>query len=81
MYPASEPSSPPGATAGIDTAVVLAGGEGRRLRPLTRYRPKPLLPGGTRPILDHVLDTALNAGVTLSTGATTAPGETVLEDR
>jgi bifunctional UDP-N-acetylglucosamine pyrophosphorylase/glucosamine-1-phosphate N-acetyltransferase len=27
------------------------------------------------------IDTALNAGVTLSTGATTAPGETVLEDR
>ncbi|WP_254822916.1 sugar phosphate nucleotidyltransferase [Haloglomus halophilum] len=47
----------------LDTAVVLAGGEGRRLRPLTKNRPKPMLPAGNRPILEHVLDTLVDAGV------------------
>jgi mannose-1-phosphate guanylyltransferase len=37
-------------------AVVLVGGEGTRLRPLTETLPKPLLPLVDRPILDHVLD-------------------------
>lgn len=47
----------------IGTAVVLAAGEGTRLRPLTRYRPKPMLPAATRPILEYVLDTLVDAGV------------------
>jgi glucose-1-phosphate thymidylyltransferase len=47
----------------LDTGVVLAGGEGRRLRPLTRNRPKPMLPAGNRPILEHVLDTLVDADV------------------
>jgi len=46
------------------SAVVLAGGEGTRLRPLTRNRPKPMLPAATRPILEHVFDQLLEAGVT-----------------
>jgi mannose-1-phosphate guanylyltransferase len=37
-------------------AVVLVGGEGTRLRPLTETIPKPLLPLMDRPSLDHVLD-------------------------
>lgn len=36
-------------------AVVLAGGEGTRLRPLTVERPKPLVPLVHRPIMGHVL--------------------------
>lgn len=36
-------------------ALVMAGGEGRRLRPLTNGLPKPLLPVGDKPILEHVL--------------------------
>lgn len=36
-------------------AVVMAGGEGTRLRPLTANRPKPLLPVANRPIMEHVL--------------------------
>jgi glucose-1-phosphate thymidylyltransferase len=36
-------------------AVVLAAGEGIRNRPLTLSRPKPMLPVGNRPILEHVL--------------------------
>lgn len=47
----------------LDTAVVLAAGEGTRLRPLTRNRPKPMLPAGNRPILAHVFDALVEAGV------------------
>lgn len=36
-------------------AVVLAAGEGRRLRPLTEVRPKPLCPVGNVPLLDRLL--------------------------
>ena len=36
-------------------AVVMAGGEGSRLRPLTSQRPKPLVPVGGRPIMEHIL--------------------------
>jgi len=39
----------------ILTAVVLAGGKGVRLRPLTLNTPKPLLPVGNTPLLDHML--------------------------
>lgn len=38
------------------TAVVMAGGLGERLRPLTESTPKPLLPVGDRPILFTLLD-------------------------
>ncbi|MGH7776425.1 MAG: sugar phosphate nucleotidyltransferase [Candidatus Dormibacterales bacterium] len=36
-------------------AVVMAGGEGSRLRPLTSTRPKPLVPVAGRPIMEHIL--------------------------
>jgi NDP-sugar pyrophosphorylase family protein len=36
-------------------ALVLAAGEGQRLRPLTSDRPKPMLPVGDRPLLEHIL--------------------------
>ncbi len=36
-------------------AVVMAGGEGRRLRPMTANQPKPLLPVVNRPIMEHAL--------------------------
>jgi len=47
----------------MDAAVVLAAGEGTRLRPLTRNRPKPMLPAADRPILTHVLDALVDAGI------------------
>ncbi|AQL43244.1 nucleotidyl transferase [Halorientalis sp. IM1011] len=47
----------------VSTAVVLAAGEGTRLRPLTRNRPKPMLPAANRPILEHVFDALVEAGM------------------
>ncbi|MFZ6014053.1 MAG: nucleotidyltransferase family protein [Bacteroidota bacterium] len=46
----------------IDT-VIMAGGEGRRLRPLTEKVPKPLLKVGSKPILEHNLDRLVRFGV------------------
>ena len=37
-------------------AVILAGGEGSRLRPLTLGRPKPMTPLFGKPVLGHILD-------------------------
>ena len=48
----------------VDTAVILAGGEGSRLRPLTKNRPKPLLPAANRPIIEYVLDSIIEVGIT-----------------
>ena len=42
-------------------ALVLAAGEGRRLRPLTWLRPKPLCPVGGRALVDLALDRARTA--------------------
>jgi len=44
-------------------AVVLAAGEGVRLRPLTLTRPKHLLPVGGRPLLEHILLSLRGAGL------------------
>jgi NDP-sugar pyrophosphorylase family protein len=44
-------------------AVVLVGGEGTRMRPLTETVPKPLLPLMDRHVLDHVLDHLARHGV------------------
>lgn len=47
----------------VDSAIVLAAGEGTRLRPLTQNRPKPMLPAATKPILGHVFDQLIDAGI------------------
>ena len=44
-------------------AVILAAGDGGRLYPLTSATPKPLLPLGGRPIIEHVLDALEHAGI------------------
>jgi len=45
------------------TAVILAAGEGSRMRPLTYTRPKVMLPIANRPILEHLLIEAREAGI------------------
>ena len=44
-------------------AVILAGGEGTRLRPLTLSTPKPVVPVVDRPFLRHQIDLLASAGV------------------
>jgi NDP-sugar pyrophosphorylase family protein len=52
-------------------AIIMAGGEGTRLRPYTAVLPKPLMPIGDRPVLDIVIRQLGSAGfehVTIATG-------------
>lgn len=44
-------------------AVMMAGGKGERLRPLTEKTPKPLLPVGNKAIIDHNVDRLISFGV------------------
>jgi len=48
--------------AGRMQVVILAAGEGTRMRPLTGARPKPMLPVGDRPLCAHTADAAVEAG-------------------
>ncbi len=43
--------------------VIMAGGRGERLRPLTDHTPKPLLPLGEKPIVEHNVDRLLACGI------------------
>jgi len=45
------------------TAMVMAAGLGKRMRPLTATKPKPLIEVGGKPLLDHVLERLRAAGV------------------
>ncbi len=45
-------------------AVIMAGGEGQRLRPLTCCLPKPMVPVLGRPVLEYIFDLLIEAGVT-----------------
>jgi NDP-sugar pyrophosphorylase family protein len=57
--------------AAVKRAVILAGGEGTRLRPYTTVLPKPLMPIGDRPVLDIVMRQLKAHGferVTIATG-------------
>ncbi len=44
-------------------AIILAAGEGSRMRPLTYTRPKVMLPIANKPILEHLLVEASQAGI------------------
>jgi len=45
-------------------SVILAGGRGERLRPITDTRPKPLVPVLARPVMDYCLSLLAHHGVT-----------------
>ncbi len=45
-------------------AVVMAGGEGSRLRPLTIRRPKPMVPIAGKPVMEHILHLLKRHGIT-----------------
>ena len=45
-------------------AVVMAGGEGSRLRPLTSRTPKPLVPIANKPVMQHIIELLRDHGIT-----------------
>lgn len=45
------------------SAVIMAGGFGKRLLPLTEHTPKPMLPIGDRPLLEHTISRLRDAGI------------------
>ena len=47
-----------------NVVVIMAGGVGRRLRPLTEDCPKPMLPVAGRPMLEHIIERAKGDGFT-----------------
>jgi NDP-sugar pyrophosphorylase family protein len=63
--------------------VLLAGGEGQRLRPYTAVLPKPLMPVGDRPIMDVIVRQLQRAGadrITVATGYLAEPIDYFRED-
>lgn len=44
-------------------AVILAAGEGKRVRPLTKNRPKAMIPVANRPIIEYVIDALVKNGI------------------
>jgi NDP-sugar pyrophosphorylase family protein len=60
-------------------AVVLAAGEGRRLDPLTRRRPKPLLPVAGVPLIRRIAEQLEEAGVEEICVVTGSRGDALLE--
>jgi len=44
-------------------ALILAGGEGTRLRPITYEMPKPMIPVNGKPLLQHIIEKVRDAGL------------------
>ena len=60
-------------------AVVMAGGFGTRLRPLTEDLPKPMLPLGSRPLLELIVEQLREAGIKRLNVATHYKGDVISE--
>lgn len=61
------------------TAVIMAGGFGKRLRPMTDDRPKPMLPVGDKPLLEHIVAQLRTAGIRQVTFTTHYKGELIAQ--
>jgi dTDP-glucose pyrophosphorylase len=62
-----------------NTMLIMAGGKGSRLRPYTEHCPKPLLPVGGKPILEHIIERAKADGFTHFTLAVHYLGDMIEE--
>ncbi len=60
-------------------AVIMAGGQGTRLRPLTEDIPKPMLPVGDRPLMEHLVKQLRQAGIRQVNVTTHYLGEKIQE--
>ena len=60
-------------------AVLMAGGRGERLRPMTDFLPKPLLPINGKAIIDYNIEALANAGITDITVATRYMADKIAE--
>ena len=60
-------------------AVVMAGGYGNRLRPLTEEVPKPMLPVGNRPLLELIVEQLKQAGIRQVNVATHYKGDVIAD--
>ncbi len=61
------------------SAVVMAGGLGTRLRPLTNDLPKPMLPVGGRPLMEHIIEGLRGAGIRQVNVTTNYKSEAITE--
>ena len=60
-------------------AVILAAGEGKRLRPITSSRPKPMIKISGKPILEHIIEALSYSEVTEVIIVTNYKGESIQE--
>lgn len=60
-------------------AVIMAGGPGTRLRPLTETLPKPMLPVGGRPLMEITIEQLRTAGIKRVSVSTHFNGEKITE--
>jgi NDP-sugar pyrophosphorylase family protein len=60
-------------------AVILAGGFGTRLRPLTLTKPKPMIPLVNKPVIEHIVDYLVSSGLNDIVVTTTFYGEMIAE--
>ncbi len=60
-------------------AVVMAGGFGTRLYPLTEHIPKPMLPVGGRPLLEHIVEQLREEGISRISFSTHYKSEKIVE--
>ncbi|WP_339757409.1 sugar phosphate nucleotidyltransferase, partial [uncultured Winogradskyella sp.] len=59
--------------------VIMAGGKGKRLMPLTAYKPKPLLKVGNKPIIEYNTDLLASYGIKYITITINYLGEQIVD--